>query len=49
MAFFLLADNGGKSSNLLWKDAVVGDTTSSKGVHQVIIALLAVMDWAETI
>ena len=34
---------------VLWEDVLVGDTTSSKGVHQVITALLAVMDWAETI
>lgn len=32
---------------VLWEDVLVGDTTSLKGVHQVITALLAVMDWAE--
>lgn len=34
---------------VLWEDVLVGDTTSPKGVHQVVTALLAVMDWAETI
>lgn len=34
---------------VLWEDVLVGDTTSSKGVHQVITALLAVMEWAENV
>ena len=34
---------------VLWDDVLVGDTASTKGVHQVITALLAVMDWAEKV
>ncbi|KAK3052449.1 hypothetical protein LTR09_006303 [Extremus antarcticus] len=34
---------------VLWENIVVGDTTSPKGLHQVITALLEIMDWAEKV